>query len=166
MTQLEKAQTEYKIFTEQFSSVAIATVNSEGLPHASYAPFVMDGAKNIYIFVSGLSTHTSNLYANYKASILFAEDESQTKQIFARRRLTFECDAALLTRETEEWEKIAEEFEQRFGEIINMMRSLPDFRIFKLTPYAGQFVIGFGAAYKISADDLDNLIHIAPKADD
>ena len=51
MTQLEKAQSEYKNFTAQFSSVAIATVNPEGLPHASYAPFVMDGAKNIYIFV-------------------------------------------------------------------------------------------------------------------
>jgi len=160
MTQLEKAQAEYKIFTTQFASVAIATVSSEGLPHASYAPFVMDGAKNIYIFVSGLSAHTRNLHSTPKASILFAEDESQTKQIFARRRLTFECNAALLPRETAEWEKIAEDFEQRFGEIINMMRSLPDFRIFQLTPYAGQFTIGFGAAYQISGDDLDNLVHI------
>jgi putative heme iron utilization protein len=163
MNQLEVAQAEYKKFPEKFASVAIATVAATGIPHASYAPFVMDSAKNIYIFVSGLSYHTRNLHNTPKASVLFVEDESQTQQIFARRRLTFDCDAALLPRETPEWENIATEFEQRFGEIINMMRSLPDFRIFQLTPYAGQFTIGFGAAYQISGDDLDNLIHIAPE---
>ena len=163
MNQLESAQAEYEKFPEQFASVAIATVSGEGLPHASYAPFVMDGEKNIYIFVSGLSAHTRNLHNTPKASILFVEDESQTKQIFARRRLTFECDAALLPRDTQEWEQVVAEFEQRFGEIINMMRSLPDFRIFKLTPHAGQFTIGFGAAYKISGENLEQLIHIGSK---
>ncbi|MEO1378228.1 MAG: HugZ family protein, partial [Cyanobacteria bacterium J06635_10] len=37
---------------------------------------------------------------------------------------------------------------------------LADFRIFKLTPYNGRFVIGFGAAYHISGDNLDKLIHV------
>ena len=163
MSQLEAAQAEYEKFTQQFASVAIATVSEESLPHASYAPFVMDGGKKIYIFVSGLSGHTRNLHNTPKASILFVEDELQTKQIFARRRLTFECDAVLLPRDTQEWDKIAEEFEQRFGEIINMMRSLPDFRIFKLTPYTGQFTIGFGTAYKVSGENLERLIHIGSK---
>ena len=163
MNQLEAAQAEYEKFPQQFASVAMATVSEEGLPHASYAPFVIDGAKNIYIFVSGLSEHTRNLHNRPKASILFVENKSQTKQIFARRRLTFECDAVLLPRDTQEWEKIAEEFEQRFGEIINIMRSLPDFRIFKLTPYTGQFTIGFGAAYKVSGENLERLIHIGSK---
>jgi heme iron utilization protein len=101
MNKQEKAQAEYQTFTEQIQSAIISTVSSEGIPNASYAPFVMDESKNIYIYVSGLSTHTQNLYAKSYASILFIEDEAQTKQIFARRRLTFECTASLIERENE-----------------------------------------------------------------
>ena len=39
-------------------------------------------------------------------------------------------------------------------------RALPDFRIFQLTPRDGRFVIGFGAAYQISGDNLSQLTHI------
>jgi heme iron utilization protein len=39
------------------------------------------------------------------------------------------------------------------------MKSLADFRIFKLRPYSGRFVVGFGAAYAIDPNDLGQLIH-------
>lgn len=157
MSKIEKAQAEYEKFTEEFESIIISTVNEQGIPNASYTPFVIDDAKNIYIYVSGLSTHTKNIYVNPHVSILFIEDEAKTKQIFARRRLTFDCTATLLERETEQWNQIVEQFQERFGEIIEMLRSLPDFRIFQLTPTEGRFVIGFGAAYHISGDNLNQL---------
>ncbi|MBD2627749.1 HugZ family pyridoxamine 5'-phosphate oxidase [Trichormus variabilis] len=157
MSKIEKAQAEYEKFTEKFESIIISTVNEQGIPNASYTPFVIDDAKNIYIYVSGLSTHTKNIYANPHVSILFIEDEVNTKQIFARRRLTFDCTATLLERETDQWNQIVEQFQERFGEIIEMLRSLPDFRIFQLTPTEGRFVIGFGAAYYISGDNLNQL---------
>jgi heme iron utilization protein len=160
MNKLEKAQAEYQTFTEQIQTAIISTVSSEGMPNASYAPFVMDESKNIYIYVSGLSTHTQNLYAKSSASVLFIEDEAQTKQIFARRRLTFECTANLIERETDKWNQIIEKFQARFGEIIELFISLPDFRIFQLTPQEGRFVIGFGAAYAIAGDNLNELKHI------
>jgi heme iron utilization protein len=157
MSKIEKAQAEYEKFTEEFESIIISTVNEQGIPNASYTPFVIDDAKNIYIYVSGLSTHTKNIYANPHVSILFIEDEAKTKQIFARRRLSFDCTATLLERETDQWNQIVEKFQGRFGEIIEMLRSLPDFRIFQLTPTEGRFVIGFGAAYHISGDNLNQL---------
>jgi heme iron utilization protein len=158
MSQKEEIQAIYQNFTNHFESVILCTVSVEGIPNASYAPFVMDEAKNVYIFVSGLSTHTRNLHSNPRVSILFIDDESKTEQIFARRRLIFDCTATLM-KQTPEWTYIADKFETRFGEIIKMLRSLPDFRIFKLTPQHGQFVTGFGAAYKITGDDLNHLIH-------
>ena len=164
MSKLEKAQAEYQTFTEQIQSAIISTVSSEGIPNASYAPFVMDESKNIYIYVSGLSTHTQNLYAKSYASVLFIEDEAQTKQIFARRRLTFECTASLIERETDNWNHIIEKFQARFGEIIELFISLPDFRIFQLTPQEGRFVIGFGAAYAIAGNNLNELKHITADA--
>ncbi|MBD2775230.1 HugZ family protein [Iningainema tapete] len=160
MSQFENALAAYQGFTDQFQSVMLSTVSADGLPNASYAPFVIDESKNIYIYVSGLSPHTQNLYAVPRVSVLFIDDESQTKQIFARRRLTFDCSASLVERDTELWNQIVDNFEARFGELIQMFRSLPDFRIFKLTPNNGRFVIGFGAAYEVDPNNFDTLIQI------
>ncbi|MEM9925096.1 MAG: pyridoxamine 5'-phosphate oxidase family protein [Cyanobacteria bacterium P01_D01_bin.50] len=159
MNKLEKATVEYQEFIQNFQSIIISTINNEGVPNGSYAPFVIDESKNIYIYVSGLSIHTQNLNVNPCVSVLFIEDEAKTPQIFARRRLNYDCNATLVERETNEWNDIVEKFQGRFGEIIEMLRGLADFRIFKLTPYSGRFVIGFGAIYHISGDNLDKLIH-------
>lgn len=165
MSQLEKVQSEYEKFTEEFQSVIISTVSAQGIPNSSYAPYVMDDAKNIYIYVSGLASHTKNIYVNPHVSVLFIEDEAQTNQIFARRRLSFDCTATLIERETEKWNEIVEQFQERFGQIIEVLRGLGDFRIFRLTPSEGRFVIGFGAAYHISGDNLHQLVQLTGDSD-
>lgn len=160
MSQLEKATLEYQQFTQEFQSIIISTVNDEGMPNGSYTPFVMDEFKNIYIYVSGLSPHTQNINLNHKVNVLFIEDEAQTPQIFARRRLNYDCTATLIERETEEWLNTVEKFAAHFGEIIELLRGLADFRVFKLTPHSGRFVIGFGQAYYIDGDNLEKLVQI------
>ncbi len=160
MSQLENIQAEYEKFPEEFESVIISTVSAQAIPNASYAPFIMDDSKNIYIYVSGLSTHTKNLYANPHINVLFIEDEAKSNLIFARRRLSFDCTATLIERETDDWNQIVEQFQRRFGEIIEVLRGLSDFRIFQLTPSEGRFVIGFGAAYHITGNNLHQLVQI------
>jgi putative heme iron utilization protein len=160
MSQFEKDQAEYEKFCEEFTSIIISTVSSQGIPNASYAPFVMDKNKSIYIYVSGLAIHTKNIHDNPLVSVLFIDDEAKTKQIFARRRLNFDCTASLIERETEKSRQIVDKFQIRFGELISTLRSLPDFRIFQLTPNRGRFVIGFGTAYNISSDNMNQLIKI------
>ncbi|RUT06088.1 heme utilization protein HutZ [Dulcicalothrix desertica PCC 7102] len=160
MSQFEAIQAAYQTFTDQFQSAVICTVSQDGLPNASYAPFVMDDMKNIYIYVSGLSTHTQNLNVKPVASVLFIEDESKTQQMFARRRLSYDCTASLVNSSTATWIQTVSNFESRFGNIIQMLRDLPDFRIFQLTPTSGRFVVGFGAAYDVDASDLNKLIHV------
>ena len=157
---IEEAKKQYQTFTDLVESLMLATVDSEGNPNVSYTPFVMDEEKNFYVFVSGMSVHTNNLHANGKASAMFVEDEKETKQIFARRRLTYDCTASLVEKDNPEWALIADKFAERFGDIIDALSGLPDFRIFKLTPYKGLFVIGFGAAYRISGENLNDVIHI------
>ena len=149
----------YQTFPDRFGSAVLATVSGEGTPQASYAPCVVDESRNIYIFVSGLSAHTQNLTATGKANVLFIEDESKTQQIFARMRLSYDCTATLLERESTQWNAIAQQFEDRFGNIVEVMRGLADFRIFQLQPQSGNFVVGFGAAYKVDPQDLGKLIH-------
>ncbi|MDZ8186870.1 MAG: pyridoxamine 5'-phosphate oxidase family protein [Nostoc sp. ChiSLP02] len=162
MSQLENIQSEYEKFPEKFQSIIISTVSAQGIPNASYAPFVIDNSKNIYIYVSALATHTTNLDANPNVSVLFIEDEDKTKQIFGRTRLSFDCTATLIERETDKWNQIVEQFQGRFGQIIEVLRSLSDFRIFQLTPREGRFVIGFGAIYNISGDNLYQLVQVTP----
>lgn len=160
MTQFEAALAAYQSFPEHFQSVVLSTVSEDGAPNASYAPFVMDEGRNIYIYISALSVHTRNLQTSGRASILFIEDEVKTEQIFARRRLTYDCATVRLKRETEDWNQVVDRFEARFGELIQVFRGLSDFQIYQLKPQSGRFVIGFGAAYDISGKDLNALLHV------
>ena len=157
----EKLLQLYETFIDQFQSVILGTVSLEGIPQASYAPCIVDEARNIYIFVSGLSAHTQNLASTGRVSALFIKDESDTSQIFARQRLSYACTVSLLER-NQTWEAIAQKFQARFGSIVEVMVGLPDFRIFQLTPQSGRFVVGFGAAYDVDPDDLSRLIHRSP----
>jgi hypothetical protein len=136
----------------------LSTVDGGGQPQASYAPYVIDDRHQIYIFTSGLSAHTDNLHATGLASVLLIEDESAAPQVFARQRISYDCRATLLPRGNPSWEAIADRFEQRFGEIISMLRSLEDFQIFCLSPQGGRFVMGFGAAYAVDPQHLGQLI--------
>ncbi|MEO0759080.1 MAG: pyridoxamine 5'-phosphate oxidase family protein [Cyanobacteria bacterium J06648_16] len=157
MSEFERVVELYNAFPQQFRSIVLSTVTDHGQPHASYAPFVMDLSKNVYIFISGLSAHTANLKGRGQASVLFIEDESKTEQIFARRRLAYDCSAQVIARDDGQWGAIATQFEDRFGNIIDVLKGLADFEIFQLRPESGRFVVGFGAAYRISGENLDTL---------
>ncbi|HEY9760995.1 MAG TPA: pyridoxamine 5'-phosphate oxidase family protein [Trichocoleus sp.] len=160
MPQFEEVLAAYQAFPAQKQSLMLSTVNPDGTPNASYTPFVMDEARSFYVYVSGLSAHTQNLHTTGKVSVLLIDDESETPQIFARRRLTYDCNAQSLEAGSAECDRIADLFEDRFGNIIQMFRQLADFQIFKLTPYGGRFVVGFGSAYDINPDDPSQLIHV------
>jgi putative heme iron utilization protein len=64
-------------------SLILATVDAEGNPNSSYAPFVEIDNK-FYILVSFMAKHTKNLSEGRKVSAMFIEDESATKQVYAR----------------------------------------------------------------------------------
>ena len=151
-------QTAYLHFPEQIKSLMLSTVAIEGQPHASYAPFVMGGDRTFYIFVSGLSTHTHNLKTTAKAGILLIEDENQASQVFARQRLMYDCTVELIERDNPQWQTWADAFKERFGSLIDMLSQLQDFQIFRLVPYSGRFVMGFGAAYEVDSSNLKCLI--------
>ncbi|MEM7061584.1 MAG: pyridoxamine 5'-phosphate oxidase family protein [Cyanobacteria bacterium P01_B01_bin.77] len=157
MADLNRVTELYQGFPEKFRSIVLSTASAEGIPQASYAPFLIDADKSIYIYISGLSAHTANLKETGRASVLLIEDEAETKEIFARRRLTYGCIAKALPRDTGQWQSLIGRFEQRFGHVVGLMKELPDFQLFQLRPQSGQFVIGFGAAYRVNASDLTQL---------
>ncbi|AFY57262.1 putative heme iron utilization protein [Rivularia sp. PCC 7116] len=157
---IARAKAAYALLINTVRTVVLGTVSADNMPNVSYAPFVIDEAKNIYVFVSKLSIHAYNLQANPIASLMLIEDENKSKQIFARRRLTYSCKATTVDRNSTEWDCIVNKFEKRFGNIVYIIHNLPDINIIKFTPYEGLFIMNFGSIYKIKSDDLERLIYI------
>jgi putative heme iron utilization protein len=158
MTSFTEVEAAYQTFPEQMQSLMLSTVTDSGQPQASYTPFVLSRDRTFYIFVSGLSSHTQNLKSNPKAGILLIEDEAQSPQIFARKRLMYDCTVKLIDRHDPSWANRVDLFKARFGNLIDMLRQLPDFEVFELMPAGGRFVLGFGAAYEVDSNDLSRLV--------
>ncbi len=158
MASFADVEAAYLHFPERVQSLMLSTITADGAPHASYAPFIMERDRTFYIFVSGLSTHTENLKTTAKAGILLIEDETQANQIFARQRLMYDCRVELIDRHDPQWTVWVDKFAVRFGNLITMLRQLPDFQMFQLKPQSGRFVVGFGAAYAVDSSNLSRLM--------
>jgi putative heme iron utilization protein len=144
---LSDAHRAYEQLLSQTRSLILGTINADGTPLVSYAPFILNERRQFYIFISQLAAHTANLQRTGQASLMLIEDESATDQIFARKRAIFQCQARLIKRDGTEGEAVVAEFESRFGQMIGLLKSLPDFLLFKLQPQSGLLVLGFGQAY-------------------
>jgi hypothetical protein len=153
-------QATYAAFPTTVQSLMLSTVTATGQPQASYAPFVMTGdpGRSFYIFVSGLSSHTANLKASPQAGILLIQDEGAANQIFARQRLMYDCRVEQISPQDPQWTAIADRFQVQFGALIEMLRQMPDFQIFRFVPLSGRFVLGFGAAYEVDPADTGRLL--------
>jgi len=136
---------------EQQATVNIATVNEQGLPDASYAPFVHIKPR-FYIFVSELARHTQNILRNPRVSLFFAEAEATSKNLFARERLVLQCEACDIQREDDEFSKAINTLKAEFGDMIALLESLPDFHLLRLSPSQGAYTVGFGKAYNLTVD--------------
>ena len=150
--------TEIAQFRGTFRTVVLATSGAGGEPTASYAPYVTDGTGDLFILVSGLARHTRDLVETGRASLLFVEEESAARNLFGRRRLTCDCAGVEVQREDPEWVERTELLRQRQGKIVNMLRQLPDFRLFRLGPRSGSWVAGFAQARPLDEAELRTIL--------
>lgn len=155
---LHAVQEACQAFPSRFQTLHLATVGGEGLPEASYAPYVTDQG-HYYVFLSELARHTGNLRAVGRASVLFIEAEADAKHLFARERLTLACEAIECTRGSSRFEQVLDLFEQRFGKFMQVIRPLQDFHLFELRPLSGSYVAGFARAYTFDGADVALMRH-------
>ena len=99
--------------------------------------------------------HARNLQQVPKVSLMLIEDENGARELFARKRLTFDAVAEVVARDDVRWEKAIAALEGRFGEIVRGLSNLKDFVLFRLKPEQGLFVKGFGQAFRVSGDEPD-----------
>ena|SRR3989344_3021374 len=154
-TQLEKRACD---FLKTRKTLLMATLGVDEIPTASYAPFVRENG-NFYVYISALSRHTRDLLQKSAVSVLLIEDEADAKNIFARRRITFSCEAYTVPKKGAGWWNTIGIFEKTFGQIFDILKSLPDFVLFRLEPSEATYVEGFGKAYRMDKH-LRNPVHV------
>mgnify|MGYP000861037393 CR=1 FL=1 len=135
----------------QSRTVMLGTAAPDGEPAAAVAAAVVDAHGAFVIQVSGLAAHARHLSANPRASVLLAEDEAVAAHPLARRRLTFSCRVEAVRSGSEEHRALLAALRARFGEVVDVMAGLPDFRLLRLVPERGRLVLGFGEAYTVEA---------------
>jgi uncharacterized protein (DUF924 family) len=149
-------------FRAQFQTLTMATTSAAGEPEVSYAPYVVDARNNFYVFVSGLARHTGNLLETGRASVLFIEPEEQARNVFARRRLTYRCQVRIVPRDSASWRERADQFKAAFGNFVDTLRELADFRLICLVPVGGTYIVGFGQAFQLCGVGLREIVHVDP----
>ncbi len=138
-------------------SLVLATADAEGGCELGVAPFVhVEGA--FAVLLSGLAPHTRHLEHEPSAQIILLEDEAETRQPYARLRMTLSCVVTRLAREHERSDAIFELMQARFGSIVPLLRGLNDFHAFVFKPKQGRFIAGFGKAYRL--DGLSVVEHL------
>lgn len=154
-----RLEPEIQEFRQERRTLQLATVDGEGRPNVSYAPFVQN-QEGYFILISHIARHARNLDINPHVSLMMIEDESSSKQIYARQRLTFDAVASVVPRESTLWRQVIGQMQQRFGEIIDGLSQLQDFSLFQLKVEQGLYVKGFGQAYQVSGDDMVDFVHL------
>ncbi|SDH22758.1 hypothetical protein SAMN04488136_11149 [Vibrio xiamenensis] len=154
-----RLEPEIQEFRQSRQTLQLATIDEQGKPNVSYAPFVQN-QHGYFVLISEIARHARNLQVNPNVSIMMIEDEQSAKQLFARKRLTFDATAEVVERNSEQWQAVIAQLKQRFGEIIDGLSQLQDFVLFNFKPEQGLFVKGFGQAYQVSGDDLVDFVHL------
>ena len=140
-------------------SLQLSTIGPDGIPHCGYTPYLHQTPNSFYIFVSQLAAHTRHLLANTTIAIMIISDEQSSEQIFARVRVSYLCHATRLLPDSPDYALVLNDYQQRHGKMVELLRQLPDFVLFHLQPVSGQFVMGFGQAYSLTGEDLSTFEH-------
>jgi putative heme iron utilization protein len=148
-----RLNTEIMDFIHSRRSLQLATLDEDGAPFASYAPFAADD-DSFYVLLSDIAIHGRNLAREARASVLVIEDEDSAGELFARVRVNYQVRAEELAVNTAEWHKAVELLAARHGERPRNLSQLSDFRLFRLRPVKGRYVKGFGKAYSLAGGKL------------
>jgi len=147
-----------KKFLANIQTAIIGTLDSHNYPFSSYAPYVYD-ENRFYVYISDIATHAKNLQKNPKVSLFFVEDESKTENMFARKRVSLQCDSQKIARGSERFERVLELFSQKFdAKMVATLKQMVDFNLYEFKVTYGEATFGFGKAYLVGGKNMDELV--------
>ncbi len=132
---------------------SLATLH-RGEPAVSMVPFVRrrdDGA--LLIHVSALATHTRDMQAHPRVSLMVMAEPDAATPPQALPRVTLQCEVQRLPREGTEYEPAKAAYLARFPDAA-ITFELADFSLVVLTPTSARLVAGFGRAHALVGEAL------------
>ncbi|MEE4190227.1 MAG: pyridoxamine 5'-phosphate oxidase family protein [Halieaceae bacterium] len=144
---------EVMAFINSRRSLQLASIDPEGVPFASYAPFAI-GDECLYVLLSEIALHAINLQSNPTASVLIIEDEDSAGELFARVRVNYTVRAERIEYDSQDWHTAMQALTERHGERPRNLGEHTDFKMFRLVPERGRYVKGFGKAYTLAGESL------------
>ena len=161
MSDIDSARQDFLALRDQVNSAQLATLGCDATPEASYAPCVWrDG--HCFVFLSELASHTQNIKLNPSISLMLIEAETAAGNAFARKRISLFGSAGIVARSDDIYKTVINDFYRRFGDVMKLIEPLADFHLFRIIVQRGRFIRGFGQAYELAGDRLEQLNHIDP----
>lgn len=147
-----------KDFLSNIKTAVIGTIDKDNRPFSSYAPYIYDNNR-FYIYISDIATHAKNIQTNPDASLFFIEDESISPNLFARKRISLQCSSNKIERDSKRFEEVLDLFSKKFeSSMVEMLKKMTDFNLYELHVDSGEATFGFGEAYLIGGDSMNELI--------
>ena len=160
---IDVAQAEIEQLHHRCRSLILSTLDEHRQPEVSYAPFVHHHSY-YYIFVSGLSPHTRALQAHPEhVSLLIIEDEADSRNIYARSRLSYQAVAHIIERHSDECISVLKQMHERLGNTVDLLAQLGDFVMVRLMPRHGTLIMGVGKTYVLDAEHPSIITPITPE---
>ena len=136
---------------------ALGTLHA-GAPYVSMVPYAIAGdGSGLIIHVSGLSSHTKDMRADARVSLLVMQEAGGGISALALPRATIQGKALELASDSPELPGSRAAYLERFPEASQMF-GFADFSLFKIQPESVRFVAGFAQAHTFSAESLARLL--------
>lgn len=161
----DKIAAESRALIEASKTLSFAVPGDKGdHTELSYAPFSFeDKPMTFYVLGSPIAGASRALIASAQSgkptAVLFMAPESETRQMFARKRLALQVHAEPVARDSKEWGEQIEKLRGRYGKIVETLSMMPDFSMLALKPFKGRLIKGFGQIYDLAGE---NLMHSEP----
>jgi putative heme iron utilization protein len=154
MSHLPRLTQELRKLLNQQRVAALGTTDDAAAPFVSMVPYAIERHSHcLVIHVSALASHTHNLQARDKVSLLVARSEVPGEPVHALPRVTLQGQARVLERESPAWTACRSAYLARFPDA-QAMTELGDFRFVAIDVTGARQVAGFGAARSIDAQEV------------
>jgi hypothetical protein len=137
-------------------TAALATLH-KGEPAISMVPVAL-AADGLLIHVSDLATHTRDMRAHPRVSLLLMDEAGELPQ--ARPRVSIAGEAVFIDKETPAYDAARAVYLARFAQAA-MTFGLADFSLVRIAPASARFVAGFAQAHALGGPDFMALLREA-----
>ena len=116
----------------------------QGRPFGSHVPYIFgDDWTRVYLHLSDLALHSRHLRDDPRVGLILAEPDQPGKNPLALKRMNLQGDAAPLSDQQPDYERIKQSYLERFSQSA-MMFGFGDLHLWELRMREAHLVLGFG----------------------